>query len=176
MIDFTRNHYALLGLPETFRCESAALDHAYRTLQAAVHPDRYATSPEPERRLALQASARVNEAYRTLKDAVSRAEYLLQLHDVDAASATDTQLPLPFLERQLACRERADDAIRTADVGALESLLRETGAEVTQLEHQLAVLLDAEAAWTTARGPVRQLRFITQFKADIADALAALED
>jgi len=94
MIDFSRNHFQLFGLPEHFRVEPGALDRAYQELQSDVHPDRYATAGVTEQRLALQASARVNEAYRSLKDPVARAQYLLSLHGVNAVDETDTRLPL----------------------------------------------------------------------------------
>ena len=93
MIDFTRNHFELFGLPERFRFDAALLDRAYHALQSEVHPDRFATAGDAERRVALQSSARVNEAYRALKDPVIRAQYILSLHGVDALSETDTSLP-----------------------------------------------------------------------------------
>ena len=107
MIDFTRNHFELFGIPARFRIDADALETAYRALQSDVHPDRYASGSEAERRLALQSSARVNEAYAALKDPVERARYLLTLSGVDALDETDTQLPMEFLERQLERRECA---------------------------------------------------------------------
>src|SRR5678815_5907198 len=97
MIDFSRNHFQLFGLSERFRLDAAALDRAYQELQSEVHPDRYATAGETEQRLALQASARVNEAYRTLKDPVARAQYLLSLRGIDGVAELDTRLPMEFL-------------------------------------------------------------------------------
>src|SRR4051794_8729833 len=76
MIDFSRNHFDLLGLPPRYRVDVAALDAAYRKLQTEVHPDKFAAAGDAEKRVALQASARVNEAYRALKDPVQRAQYL----------------------------------------------------------------------------------------------------
>ena len=64
MIDFSRNHFELFGLPARYRVDAAALDGAYRKLQTEVHPDRFASARDADRRAALQASARVNEAYR----------------------------------------------------------------------------------------------------------------
>ena len=109
MIDFSQDYFALFGLPPRYRFDAARLDAAYRALQTQVHPDRFAAAGEGERRLALQSSARVNEAYRALKDPVGRAQYLLSLHGVDATSETDTALPIDFLERQLERREAVDD-------------------------------------------------------------------
>ena len=38
MIDFSRNHFELFGLPPRFRFDATALDAAYRALQLQVHP------------------------------------------------------------------------------------------------------------------------------------------
>jgi molecular chaperone HscB len=172
MIDFSRNYFDLFGLPAQFRCDTEALDRAYRAMQAEVHPDRYAAASEAERRLALQASAHVNEAYRSLKDPVARAHYLLSLHGVDAVPDTDTALPLDFLEQQLERREAAADAASAGDLGALDALLAGVRVEAKSLEQRLAVLLDTDGAWDVARRRVRELRFLTKLAEDI-DAMAA---
>ena len=99
------------------------LDAAYRALQTQVHPDRFAGGTDSERRLALQSSARVNEAYRALKDPVQRAQYLLRLHGVESVGETDTQLPLEFLEQQLERREAAADAHAAGDVRTLVAMI-----------------------------------------------------
>jgi molecular chaperone HscB len=176
MIDFSRNHYALFGLPERFRFDLALLDTAYRSLQVEVHPDRHMTADAGAQRSALQASARVNEAYRTLRDPVARAEYLLQLRGVDAVAPADTALPLDFLERQLERREAAEDAAQTRDEYRLEALLRDVRADAREIEDRLAALLDVDAAWEGARVPVRELRFLSKLGADIDSMIAALDD
>jgi len=175
MIDFSRNHFQLFGLPERFRLEPATLDRAYQTLQSEVHPDRYATADATEQRLALQASARANEAYRALKDPVTRAQYLLSLHGVNAVDETDTRLPLDFLERQLERREAASDAAENGDIAGLERVLEQVHEEARALEAGVAALLD-EKAWDRARGPVRELRFVTKVVADIDAMLAMVEE
>src|SRR5512137_454605 len=101
VIDFNRNYFELFGLPARFDVDAAALDRAYRALQTEVHPDRFAAGTDAERRVAMQSAARVNEAYRALKDPVARASPLLALHGVAAADETDTALDIGFLERQL---------------------------------------------------------------------------
>jgi molecular chaperone HscB len=176
MIDFSRNHFELFGLPERFRFDPATLDRAYHELQSKVHPDRYAAAGDKEQRLAMQSSARVNEAYSALKDPVARAQYLLKLHGVDAFGETDTSLPFDFLERQLERREAAAAASAAGDTQALEALLREVRAEARELEQRLCALLDVEAAWEAARARVRELRFLSKFVADLGAMLSTLED
>src|SRR5438046_8616665 len=128
MIDLSRNYFELFGLPQRFGCDPVSLEDAYRRLQTEVHPDRFASGSDQEKRLALQSSARVNEAYRALKDPVSRAQYLLSLNGIDALSETDTQLPLEFLERQLERRETAAEAAARNDSDALASTLEGVSA------------------------------------------------
>ena len=176
MIDFSRNHFELFGLPSRFRFDPAFLDRAYHELQGAVHPDRFAAAGAAEQRMALQASARVNEAYRALKDPVARAQYLLSLQGIEAFSETDTSLAIDFLERQLERREQAGDAAAAGDGRSLAALLAAVRAESAELEQRVAALLDAEAAWDVARQRVRELKFLQKFAADIDAMLAQLDD
>ena len=175
MIDFSQNYFALFGLPPRYRFDAAELDTAYRALQTQEHPDRFAAAGESERRLALQSSARVNEAYRALKDPVGRAQYLLSLHGVDATSETDTALPIDFLERQLERREAVDDARIAGDTGRLEALLAEVRTEIAALEPALADTLDKQQSWESARAGVRELQFLSKLAADIDAAIGGID-
>jgi molecular chaperone HscB len=175
MIDFSQDYFALFGLPRRYRCDTARLDAAYRTLQSAVHPDRFAAAGEAERRLAVQSSARVNEAYRALKDPVGRAQYILSLHGIDAKAETDTALPLDFLERQLERREAVDDARLAGDAARLEALLSEVRTEIAVAEPALAETLDGRQSWESARASVRELQFLSKLAADIDAAIGGID-
>ncbi len=176
MIDFSRNHFELFGLPARFRFDAGTLDRAYRALQSEVHPDRHAAATETLQRLALQSSARVNEAYRALKDPVARAEYLLSLHGIEALAENETALPVDFLERQLDRREQAAAALEAKDAHTLATLLAEVRAETAAAEQRIEMLLDTEGAWEAARVHVRQFRFLAKLAADIADMHADILD
>jgi molecular chaperone HscB len=173
MIDFSRNHFELLGLPARFAVDGAALEHAYRDMQRSVHPDRYAGADDAQKRLALQASARANEAYRTLRDPLTRAEYLLALHGNDMGGETDARLSVDFLTRQLERREAAEEATRMHDAAALAALVDEVRCDVDALAADVAPLLDTTDAAAAAR--VREWRFLVKL-ADDLDALRAAAD
>jgi molecular chaperone HscB len=175
MIDFSRNYFDLFGLPDRFRFDPAVLDQAYRALQTQVHPDRFAGGSDAERRVALQSSARVNEAYRALKDPVQRAQYLLRIHGVEAVGETDTQLPLAFLEQQLERREAAEDAVAAGDVRTLSAFRDAVRADGVRLEDRLAQMLDAEHAYADARAEVRQLTFLAKLADDLDELVVSLE-
>ena len=82
---------------------------------------------------------------------------------------------IDFLERQLERREAAAEAAESGDPNALEAILGEVRAEVRELEGRVSSLLDVDGAWDAARGPVRELRFLTKVVADIDAMLAVVE-
>ncbi len=173
MIDFTRNHFELFGLPARFAVDAAALEARYRELQREAHPDRVAgrgdanaSAGDAGVRLAMQASARVNEAYRTLSDPVARGRYLLALAGVDALDETDTSLPLDFLEAQLERREAAAAAQDAGDVDALSRMVDEVRDEARGREGALAAALDARDLGR-ARALVRELTFLGKVAQDV---------
>jgi molecular chaperone HscB len=176
MIDFSRNHFQLFDLPMRYRLDAAALDAAYRNLQSTVHPDRFVQGDDAQRRLALQASARVNEAYRALKDPVQRAQYLLHLHGVETVGDADTQLPFDFLERQLERREMAEDASGAGDDRTLAALLTQVRGDAQEIEDRLAVDLDQAHGYREARTQVRQLTFLAKLAQDVDEMLVALDE
>ncbi|MFM1881386.1 MAG: Fe-S protein assembly co-chaperone HscB [Pseudomonadota bacterium] len=107
-----QDYFALFGLPPGFSLEPAALEAAWKVLQRAAHPDRFARADDAQKRLALQWSTRINEAYAVLKDPLQRAEYLCGLWGVAIDAQSNTQMPVEFLETQMMLREEFDDLQR----------------------------------------------------------------
>ena len=175
MIDFSRNHFELFGLPARFRVDAAALERAYRELQSDVHPDRHAAGSDADKRLALQASARVNEAYGALQDPVARAEYLLQLRGVDVRAETDNALPVAVLTEQLERREEAEEAAEAQDEQRLAGLVDAVRADAADLETEVEAGLDA-GDLERARRRVRELRFLSKLALDLDEMRAAVLD
>jgi len=174
LIDFSQDYFALFGLPLRYRIDPEELDRAYRALQRDVHPDRYAAADEGQRRMALQSSARVNEAYQSLKDPVGRGQYLLSLRGVDAFAETNTALRAEFIERELERREAVAEAQTARDAACLDRLLDEVRSDAAALESTLGDQLDAQR-WDAARDAVRELRFLAKVRDDIESAIADAE-
>ena len=78
MIDFSHNHFAAVRPAGAVPLRSRTCS-TVRIARCRARCIRTASPPRatPSSALALQSSARVNEAYRALKDPVSRAQYLL---------------------------------------------------------------------------------------------------
>ncbi|MDQ6917469.1 MAG: Fe-S protein assembly co-chaperone HscB [Pseudomonadota bacterium] len=175
MIDFSQDYFALFGLPARYRFDPAELDAAYRKLQSEVHPDRFASAGDEQRRLALQSSSRVNEAYRALRSPLERAKYMLLLRGIDALAETDTALPPEFLEQQLEYRESVADAIARHDTADLIEQQKTIEAAAARLERTLAVQLDQTPTPAEARVTLRKLSFLSKVGADIVTAIAEVE-
>jgi molecular chaperone HscB len=115
VLDQSRNHFQLFGLPETFAQDTEVLAERYHALRQRVHPDLFATAGERERRLSLQASTLVNEAYQTLKDPLARARYLLLLKTGTEGDDQETTQDMAFLMEQMELREALADARAASD-------------------------------------------------------------
>jgi molecular chaperone HscB len=170
--DPTRNYFTLFDLPETFNVDPAALADKYRNLQQAVHPDRFATGTDQERRLSMQQSALINEAYRTLKQPLSRARYLLSLLGMDMEAEEKKPMDGEFLMQQMELRESLE-AIKTAEQllefesqlsQLTDSLIRDIGQLFAGAVQENIDTLDKISDY------VRRLQFLTKLE-DEAQAL-----
>tara|TARA_B100000676_G_C18087729_1_gene856504 strand:+ start:624 stop:1265 length:642 start_codon:yes stop_codon:yes gene_type:complete len=73
------NHFVCFGLKPSFDVDVVLLDQHYFDLQRNLHPDRFATSSAQEKSLSQRQATAINDAYETLKDPLSRADYLIDL-------------------------------------------------------------------------------------------------
>jgi molecular chaperone HscB len=173
--DFSRDHFALLGLAPRFAIDAAALERGYRGLQSQVHPDRFAAGTEADRRVAMQWATRANEAYRTLRDPVARARYILQLRGYDTEEETNTAMPADFLMQQMEWREDIDQARGAVDAGKLRELHRRLSRSRSEMVAMLERALDADANYVAGCSLVRKLRFLEKLEAEIDSALELAE-
>src|SRR5271163_2059181 len=95
------DYFSFFNLPQHLNLDVSALEKQFYVLSRKLHPDRFASKPVAEQEAALAKSSLLNDAYRTLKDPISRTQYLLKLEGVEleeqskaateAARATGTQ-------------------------------------------------------------------------------------
>jgi molecular chaperone HscB len=166
------NDFVVFGLPERFAIDRADLDARRRQLQAQAHPDRFAAEGEAARRVAMQWSVRINEAYTGLRDPLARAAYLCALRGAPVDAERNTAMPAAFLMQQMQWREALDEA--AGDAAALQSIDDEVGAMEQATLREVAVLLDSDDAPTSAAERVRALMFIGKFRRDLAERLEAI--
>jgi molecular chaperone HscB len=163
--------FTLFDLPRQQTLDVQQLDQRWKALQGQVHPDRFAAEGAAAQRLAMQWAVRVNEAYRRLKQPLSRAAYLCELHGTPVLAESNTAMPAAFLMQQMSWREALEDA-RTLE--QIESLANDVAEHQRQLLDELAVVIDQQQDWPAAVARVRALMFIARFIADVDRRLDAL--
>ncbi|EEA22182.1 hypothetical protein TMatcc_008384 [Talaromyces marneffei ATCC 18224] len=165
------NHYTIFPttLPQgpppnsPFILDVAALRREFLQLQGAVHPDKYPQGPEKQRAEAL--SSRINDAYRTLSDPLSRAQYLLaELHGIDILAedgASKYALDHETLMEIMDVQETVEE-LSSAPVAEAEATINRLRAEnAGRIEDSVAKLQKAfaEGDIETAQMETVRLRF-----------------
>ena len=162
------DHFSLFGLPARFDLDAQALESAWRTVAAQVHPDRFATASPAERRVAMQWAARANEAYSQLRDPLLRARYLCEQAGVDLQTESNTSMDTAFLMQQMTWREMMDDARN--DAGVLAELRTELEDARQQMRAALTRLLDEQRDYAAAGLKVREWMFVEKLAQELAQA------
>ena len=172
-LDFSKNHFELFDLPLAFTLDTGRLDQAYRDIQAQIHPDKFAHAGEAEKRLSMQWTTRVNEAYQTLKKPFERARYLLQLQGIDAMDPKNTSMPTDFIMQQMEWREALADAAQARDEGALQMLEKDLRAHAKAMQAELARLIDGDKNYPRAGETLRKVRFMDKLLEEVDTAYEA---
>src|SRR3989441_11175595 len=107
------NYFEVFGLPRRLGIDVAELQRQFYELSRRYHPDFHAGAPPDEQASALDASARLNAAYRTLRDPVMRIEYLVRLEEgreTKEGAAVKAQAPPELLEEMFEIQEALQEA------------------------------------------------------------------
>jgi molecular chaperone HscB len=90
--------FSVFGLAPHLNLDLAALETEFHRLSRKLHPDRFARARENEKEWSLAGTALLNDAYRTLKDPITRTEYLLKLHGSEIGELSASRVPADLLE------------------------------------------------------------------------------
>ncbi len=75
--------FTVFGLSPQLNLDLPSLETEFHRLSRRLHPDRFARAEQNEKEWSLADTALLNDAYRTLKDPITRTEYLLKLHGAE---------------------------------------------------------------------------------------------
>jgi len=92
------NYYDFFGLEHKLNLDPKDLEQRFYRLSRQWHPDRFARASEEQRRRSLDAAAILNDGYRTLRDPVLRAEYLLGENGFPIGEQKSNNVPPELLE------------------------------------------------------------------------------
>jgi len=123
----TLDHFAFLSLPVGQALPEDELEEHFLELSRLIHPDFYASSDGQELASSLQLAAKLNEAHETLKDPISRAEYLLRLFG-GSSEKEDDSVPDGLLSLVFDLREKIETARQEENGEAIEKLRQWVGS------------------------------------------------
>ncbi|NOZ54932.1 MAG: Fe-S protein assembly co-chaperone HscB [Gammaproteobacteria bacterium] len=169
-VNLTENFFTLFGLPECYEIDFVALAERFRKLQHTVHPDKFANATDLDRRLSVQQSARINEAYQTLKNPLLRARYMLELKGFDMADDTDSAMDSEFLMEQMQLRERLEQIKYSADpINQLNIVNHEIDAALNELITKITDLFNLanKDALRVVYDYVRRMQFMMKLRQEI---------
>jgi len=124
------DHFARLGLEVTFDLDIKELERRYFDMQRRLHPDRFASGLPRERALSQQQAVSLNDAYDSLKDPLSRADYMVHLKGTEVLpEGCNLVNDMDLLTETMELREALADAKTTGDVDKI------AGRAANDIEH-----------------------------------------
>jgi len=106
--------FTVFSLPRKLQLDLSTLEKSFYAQSRKLHPDRFASRPQAEQETALAASSALNDAYRTLREPISRTEYLLSLEGIQleeqSRAATDLAKSTGTEKKQVAPPDLLEEA------------------------------------------------------------------
>ncbi|HEY7303435.1 MAG TPA: Fe-S protein assembly co-chaperone HscB [Bryobacteraceae bacterium] len=180
------NYFDFLGLERKLTVDQAALQRRFYELNRRWHPDRFSRKGAEEQAQALEATAILNDGYRTLKDPIKRAQYLLSEEGFSIGEQRSRDVPPELLEEVFglnmmleelksgdeSARPQLDNAkkhfmgLQKAIDGEIEALFARYDAAEAQSE-------TAKQALEELRGVLNRRRYVDNLIRDVDQSLNA---
>lgn len=184
MPTFAKSFFEFFGLERKLNLDSDSLQKRFYELSRQWHPDRFTRKSFEEQQQALEATSILNDGYRTLRDPVKRAEYLLAEEGFPIGEQRSKDVPADLLEEvfelnmSLEELKSGDDSVRPQ----LESAKTHFISMRSGVDHNLENLFEkydsSEALSETAkqalheiRGLLNRRRYIENLVRDVDRAL-----
>jgi molecular chaperone HscB len=180
----SRNFFEFFGLESKLCVDPENLQKRFYELSRRWHPDRFGRKSASEQAEALEATSILNDGYRTLRDPVKRAEYLLKEEGFPIGEQRSKDVPPELLEEVFELNMMLEE-LKGGDSGARSQLEAARGNFVkleSDVDHQLENLFirydatepesgTAKQALQEVRGLLNRRRYIENLLRDVDRAL-----
>src|SRR5580698_10374859 len=136
------DYFEFLDLPRNLAIDLKDLEKRFYALSRQLHPDLHSRKSPEEREQSLESTAILNDAYRTLREPIARAEYLLKLEGFDIGEQTTKDVPPELLE------EVFELNMAIEELGPLESFREKFEVMRGEIDTELQ---ERFSGWDTAR-------------------------
>jgi molecular chaperone HscB len=180
----SRKFYEFFGLERKLHLDEKALQKRFYELSREWHPDRFSRKGPEESARAVEYTAIINDGYRTLRDPVKRAEYLLTEEGFPIGEQRSKDVPPELLEEvfelNMALEEMrsGDESARPQLEAAKSKFIGMRGEIDTELKSLFAKYDASDSESETAkqalhevRGVLNRRRYIENLIRDVDKAL-----
>lgn len=184
MPTLSQDFFDFFGLDRKLVVDTDALQKRFYELSREWHPDRFSRKSPAEQTQALEATAILNDGYRTLRDPVKRAEYLLKEEGFPIGEQRSKDVPPELLEEVFELNmmleeiKSGDDSARPQLEAAREKFAGMRGEIDAQLQSLFGKYDASESRSETAkqalheiRGVLNRRRYIENLIRDVDKAL-----
>ena len=127
------DYFSFFGLPRRLVIDQAQLERRFRDLSRQFHPDYFYNAAATERLASLERSSYLNDAYRALRNPISRIEHLLAIEGLPPAKSEGpsssgqvaSKVPPGLLEEVFELNEQLDEIRESRESGGDPAALRE---------------------------------------------------
>ena len=115
------DHFEVFGLPRRLAIDAAELQRKFYELSRRGHPDYHQDAPPERQAEILEASVRLNAAYRALRDPIARIEYLVRLEEgreTREGATVKPKAPPELLEEMFEIQEALQTPSRASRAGS----------------------------------------------------------
>jgi molecular chaperone HscB len=154
----SQNYFELFGLPAAYDITLKTLEKEYFSLQQHYHPDRFAAKPAKARAEAAGAALLINQAYQTLKNDLSRAQYILLQQGIRVNTDADTIKPSQQLLMEVM---ELQDTLQDIDNASLSKFIEQINAQMRACNEMLSNAF-AEKDYARAADATLRLNYLTK--------------
>ncbi|XP_021771238.1 uncharacterized protein LOC110735370 isoform X3 [Chenopodium quinoa] len=165
-VDRSVDYFRIFGLERKYDIEESSLEGLYKDWQKKLHPDLVHSKSESEKEYAAEQSSRIIDAFRTLKNSLSRAIYLMKLHGVhvdEEQTVSDPELLAEIME----IRESVEDA---PDSQALKQIQAEVHERLKQWSNTFAGAFESQDT-NEALNAIRRMTYYIRANEEIVKRL-----
>jgi molecular chaperone HscB len=158
--------YEALGLTPALSLDGDDLKKRFYERSRQWHPDRFSRASAEEQEKALEMTSVLNDAFRTLRDPISRAEYFLKESGIELSKEAPPELLEEVFELNMALEE-----LREGDESAKPQLIE---ARTRFIEMRKAV--DEQLGAAGDRGELDEVRALLNRRRYISNLIRDVEN
>ncbi|SRR5579884_1752656 len=164
MPTLSNDYYEFFGLARKLNVDQAELQKRFYELSRQWHPDRFSRKSAAEQAQALEATAILNDGYRTLRNPVRRAEYLLKEEGFPIGEQRSKDVPAELLEEvfelnmMLEELKEGDDSARSQLEAAQQNFIGLRDSVDSELEKLFNKYDASEPRSETAKQALHEIR------------------